>query len=75
MLEVYQHIFQVLQGCDGTQVIADDIIVHGCNEHKVRLERILVTLCSRNLTINPDKSMFEIKESLWDTFCLTMEFQ
>jgi len=59
--EEYQNILQqVLQGCEGVKVIADDIIVYGSNEeeHRQRLEKVLGTLCHRNLTLNPKKCEF-----------------
>lgn len=59
--EEYQNILQqVLQGCEGVKVIADDIIVYGSNEeeHRERLEKVLGTLCKRNLTLNPKKCEF-----------------
>ena len=51
--EEYQKIVQqVLRNCEGTNVIADDIIVHGpdVQTHDRRLEKVLATLCDRNFT-------------------------
>ena len=59
--EIYQlTLQQVLHDCEGVRVIADDIIVFGSNvkEHDVRLEKVLATLYSRNLALNPDKCKF-----------------
>jgi hypothetical protein len=59
--EEYQNILQqVLQHCEGTRVIADDIVVFGkdAEEHKHRLEKVLQTLCDRNLTLNVKKCSF-----------------
>ena len=51
------------------RVIADDIglIVFGSNvkEHDVRLEKVLATLCSRNLTLNPDKCKFGMEKLIF----------
>ena len=63
--EHYQHILQqVLQHCEGTRVLYDDIIVFGANieEHDTRLEKVLKTLCDRNLTLNPSKCKFGMKK-------------
>lgn len=45
-------------------MLADDIIVYGTNvkEHDKRLEKVLATLCSRNLTLNPDKCKFGMEK-------------
>ena len=59
--EEYQHILQqVLQHCEGTRVIADDIVVYGKSnrEHRERLEKVLQTLSDRNLTLNESKCQF-----------------
>ena len=61
--ELYQHIIQqVLQGCEGTHNIADDIIVHGrgVEEQDKRLDRVFHRLQERGLTVNPDKCEFRI---------------
>ena len=61
--EVYQHIIQqVLQGCEGVQNIADDIIVHGptVELHDQRLTTVLERLQERGLTLNPEKCKFRI---------------
>ena len=61
--EVYQHIIQqVLQGCEGVQNIADDIIVHGptVELHDQRLTTVLERLQERGLTLNPEKCEFRI---------------
>ena len=66
--EIYQHTLQqVLHDCEGVRVIADDIIVFGSNvkEHDVRLEKVLATLCSRNLTLNPDKCKFGMEKLIF----------
>ena len=59
--EVYQHIIQqVLQGCEGVQNIADDIIVHGptIELHDQRLTKVLERLQEKGLTLNPEKCEF-----------------
>ena len=58
------NIVQVLQNCEGTRVIADDIVVYGSNvkEHDERLGKVLATLSDRNLTLNPNKRNFGIEE-------------
>jgi hypothetical protein len=61
--EVYQHIIQqVLQGCEGVQNIADDIIVHGptIELHDQRLTKVLERLQEKGLTLNPEKCEFRI---------------
>ena len=57
----------MLHDCEGVRVIADDIIVFGSNvkEHDVRLEKVLATLCSRNLTLNPDKCKFGMEKLIF----------
>ena len=63
--EEYQKIVQqVLQNCEGTNVIADDITVHGSDvqTHDCRLEKVLATLCDRNLTLNSSKCNFGFEE-------------
>lgn len=63
--EVYQHTLQqVMQDCEGVRVIADELIVYGTNvsEHDSRLEKVLETLCNRNLTLNPDKCRFGMEK-------------
>lgn len=61
--EVYQHIIQqILQGCEGVQNIADDIIVHGptTEVHDRRLVKVLDKLREKGLTLNPEKCKFRI---------------
>lgn len=61
--EKYQHIIsQVLQDCEGVANIADDIIVHGSNqqEHDERLRKCLNRLKEKGLTINSDKTEFNM---------------
>ncbi|XP_028415017.1 uncharacterized protein K02A2.6-like [Dendronephthya gigantea] len=61
--EVYQHIIQqILQGCEGVQNIADNIIVHGptVEVHDRRLIKVLEVLQKRGLTLNPEKCEFRI---------------
>ena len=50
----------MLQHCEGTRVIADDIVVYGKSdrEHRERLEKVLQTLSARNLTLNEKKCQF-----------------
>ena len=63
--EHYQHILQqVLQDCEGAKVLYDDIVVYGTNlqEHNERLEKVLKTLCNRNLTLNPSKCKFGMEK-------------
>jgi hypothetical protein len=63
--EVYQHIIQqVLQGCEGVQNIADDIIVHGptIELHDQRLTKVLERLQEKGLTLNPEKCEFRISK-------------
>ena len=57
----------MLHDCEGVRVIADDIIVFGSNvkEHDVKLEKVLATLCSRNLTLNPDKCKFGMEKLIF----------
>ena len=72
--EEYQPILQqVLQGCEGTKVIADDIIVFArdVKEHRRRLEKVLETLCKRNLTLNSKKSKFGMRELVFMGHCLS----
>ena len=62
-LETYQHIMQqVLQGCEGAQNIADDIIIHGptVEVHDERLLKLMETLRGKAITLNPEKSEFAI---------------
>ena len=66
--EIYQHTLQqVLQDCEGVRVIADDIIIFGSTvkEHDARLEKVLATLCSRNLTLNPEKCKFGMEKLIF----------
>jgi len=61
--ELYQHIIQqVLQGCEETHNIADNIVVHGrgVEEHNKRLDGVFQRLKGRVLTVNPDKCEFRI---------------
>ena len=61
--EVYQHIIQqILQGYEGVQNFADDIIVHGptTEVHDQRLIKVLERLQEKGLTLNPDKCEFRI---------------
>ena len=61
----YHHILQqAVQGCEGTKVIADDIIVSAkdVKEHRRRLEEVLETLCKKNLTLNSKKCKFGMRE-------------
>ncbi|CAB3981067.1 Hypothetical predicted protein [Paramuricea clavata] len=61
--EVYQHIIQqVLQGCEGVQNIADDIILHGptIELHDQRLTKVLERLQEKGLTLNPEKCELHI---------------
>ena len=60
---MFQHIIsQVLHPCEGVSNIADDIIVHGKDEedHDTKLRKCMDTLRSRCLTINLDKSKFNL---------------
>ena len=56
--EKYEQVIQqVLQDCDGTANISDDIIVYGLNQvgHEKRLEKVLTRLEKRGLTLNDKK--------------------
>ena len=62
-LEMFQHIIsQVLHSCEGVSNIADDIIVYGKDEedNDTKLRKCMDTLRSRCLTINLDKSQFNL---------------
>ena len=61
--EKYQQVIQqVLQNCDGTANISDDIIVYGPHqvEHDKRLEKVLTRLEERGLTLNQEKCVFDM---------------
>ena len=63
--EVYQHVIQqTLQGCDGVQNIADDIIVHGptIEVHDQRLIKVLERLQEKGLTLNQEKCEFRLSK-------------
>lgn len=62
--EKYNNILQqLIQGCEGVKVIADECTVYEPDEitHRERLEKVLSTLCYRNLTVNPNKCEFGMK--------------
>ena len=55
--EYYQyHIGDAIHDCEGVHNISDDIIVHGKSqsEHDERLRRLMETLKTKNLTLNPE---------------------
>ena len=61
--ECYQRVIQqVLEGCEGTHNISDDIIVYGKSqtEHDERLHRVLQRIKSRGLTLNGNKCAFSM---------------
>ncbi|CAB3987669.1 Transposon Tf2-9 poly, partial [Paramuricea clavata] len=63
--EYYQyHIGDAIRDCEGVHNISDDIIVHGKDqaEHDERLEKLLMTLVEKNLTLNPEKCQFRMTE-------------
>ena len=58
--EIFQHtIEQVLAACEGSCVIADDIIVLGTDDdHDNRVEGVMKTLKEKGVTANPEKCVF-----------------
>ena len=59
--EIYQHVIQqVLAGCEGSENISDDIIVHGKGreDHDEKLKKVLCHLKERGLTLNRQKCEF-----------------
>ena len=61
--ECYQRVIQqVLEGCEGTHNISDDIIVYGKSqtEHDERLHRVFQRIKSRGLTLNGNKCAFSM---------------
>ena len=65
--EVFQNAIQrAIQGLDGVKNIADDIIVWGNTQqqHDQRVEQLFARLQEKNLTVNPDKCLFNQTE-LW----------
>ena len=61
--ESYQRIIQqVLEGCEGTHNISDDIIVFGNTqkEHDERLKKVMQRLRERGLTLNEKKCEFNM---------------
>ena len=61
--EQYQYEIQtVLAGIEGQENISDDIIVHGKDqeEHNLRLEKVIMRLEERGLTVNAEKCQFSM---------------
>ena len=61
--EQYQYEIQTaLAGIEGQENISDDIIVHGKDqkEHDWRLEKVIVRLKERGLTLNAEKCQFSM---------------
>ncbi|KAL4231673.1 hypothetical protein ACF0H5_009252 [Mactra antiquata] len=61
--EMFQHIIhQTLLSCKGVANIADDIIIHGSDQehHDRNLKKCLETLKEKGLTINRNKSQFNM---------------
>ena len=61
--EQYQYEIQTaLAGIEGQENISDDIIVHGKDqkEHDLRLEKVIVRLKERGLTLNAEKCQFSM---------------
>ena len=63
--EKYQQVIQqVLQDCNATANISDDVIVYESNqaEHDQRLEKVLTRLREKGLTLNKDKCVFNMSK-------------
>ena len=63
--EQYQYEIQtVLAGIEGQENISDDIIVHGKDqeEHNLRLEKVIMRLEERGLTVNAKKCQFSMEK-------------
>ena len=63
--KVFQNAIQrAIQGLDGVKNIADDIIVWGNTQqqHDQRVEQLFARLQEKNLTVNPDKCLFNQTE-------------
>ena len=63
--EMFQNaVGQVLKSCEGVSNIADDIIVHGEDQadHDLKLKKCMDTLRSRGLTVNLEKSQFNMNK-------------
>ena len=61
--EQYQYEIQtVLAGIEGQENISDDIIVHGKDqeEHNLQLEKVIMRLEERGLTVNAKKCQFSM---------------
>ena len=61
--EQYQYEIQTaLAGIEGQENISDDIIIHGRDqkEHDLRLEKVIVRLKERGLTLNAEKCQFSM---------------
>lgn len=70
-----QVIQQVLQDCSGTANISDDIIVYGrdIEEHNKRLEKVLMRLRDRGLTLNEEKCVFHMLKLTFMGLVLTQK--
>ena len=63
--EICQHVIgQVFEGCHNVRNIAEDILVHGTTkeEHDRSLEKVLLRLQEKNLTVNPTNCLFGVPE-------------
>ena len=72
--EKYQQVMQqVLSGCEGAQNISDDIIVYGTSreEHDHRLEKVLMCIKNKGLTLNREKSKFYMSQLTFMGLVLT----
>lgn len=72
--EMFQKFMEeVLAGIDGIMVIIDDIIVHArtIEEHYRRLEMVEARLAKFNLTVNEEKSLYEVTELDFLAFRIT----
>ena len=51
---MYKLIHKALEGCEGAHSIFDDIVIHGTSaqEHNDRLEKVLIRLTEKGLTLN-----------------------
>ena len=66
--EQYQYEIQTaLAGIEGQENISDDIIIHGRDqkEHDLRLEKVIVRLKERGLTLNAEKCQFSMDKLIF----------
>ena len=72
--EIYQSVIQnVIQGCEGSRNMTDDIIVHAetTEEHDKRLEKVLNRLLEKCITLNKEKCVYSMNKLTFMGFLLS----